>query len=170
MSLEVFKAKTTIYGLLLYTLITYLSIQRRCCDTELLYCRNRNEYTPLGDTANSRSESGTTRKFENLSSSLKTVQQPKPPDTRNPSQFIKADTSKGQWPVKPNTVARSLQDRSPAYKFNYNTQQNKMNENQFGCVPEEKSQVKLMDRVNRKGTVKKAVKKENWWKMRFSSA
>lgn len=72
--------------------------------------------------------------------------------------------------MKPNTVARSLQDQSPAYKFNCNTQQNKMNENQFGCVPEDKSQVKLTGRVNRKDIMKKAVKKENWWKMRFSSA
>ncbi|NXB30967.1 SPT22 protein, partial [Eulacestoma nigropectus] len=101
---------------------------------------NRNEYTPLGNTANSRSGNGTTRKFENFSSSLKTVQQQKHPDNRNPSQLIKTDTSKGQWPVKPNTVSRSLQDHSPAYKFNYNVQQNKMNENQFDCVPEDKSQ------------------------------
>ncbi|NWV90553.1 SPT22 protein, partial [Machaerirhynchus nigripectus] len=112
----------------------------RYCDTELLYCRDRNEYTPLGNTANSRSGSGTTRKFENFSSSLKTVQQQKHPDNRNPSQLIKTDTSKGQWPVKPNTVSRSLQDRSPAYKFTYNIQQNKMNESQFDCVPEDKSQ------------------------------
>ncbi|NXB07437.1 SPT22 protein, partial [Cnemophilus loriae] len=140
LSLDIFKAKTTIYGLLFYTLITYLSIQKRCCDTELLYCRNRNEYTPLGNRANSRPDNGTTRKFENFSSSLKTVQQQKHPDSRNPSQLIKTDSSKGQWPVKPNTVSRSLQDHSPAYKFNYNTQQNKMNENQLGCVPEDKSQ------------------------------
>lgn len=161
LSLVVFKAKTTIYGLLLYTLITYLSIQKRCCDTELLYCRNRNEYAPLGNTANPRSGNGTTRKFENFSSSLKTVQQQKHPDNHNPSQLIKTDTSKGQWPVKPNTVSRSLQDHSPAYKFNYNIQQNKMNENRFDCVPEDKSQVKLMGRVNRKDTMKKAVKKGN---------
>ncbi|XP_015501755.1 spermatogenesis-associated protein 22 isoform X1 [Parus major] len=103
-------------------------------------CRNRNEYTPLGNTANSRSDNGTSRKFENFSSSLKTVQQQKHPDSHNPSQLIKTDTSKGQWPVKPNTVARSLQDHSPAYKFNYNIQQNKINENQFDCVPEDKSQ------------------------------
>ncbi|NXH08395.1 SPT22 protein, partial [Loxia leucoptera] len=115
-------------------------IQRRYCDTQLLYCRNRNEYTPLGRAANSRSDNGTSQKFENFSSSLKTVQQQKHPDSRNPSQLIKTDTSKGQWPVKPNTVARSLQGHNPAYKFNYNTQQNKMNENQFGCVPEDKSQ------------------------------
>ncbi|NXM47714.1 SPT22 protein, partial [Gymnorhina tibicen] len=112
----------------------------RYCDTELLYCRNRNEYTPLGNTADSTSGNGTTRKFENFSSSLKTVQQQKHPENRNPSQLIKTDTSKGQWPVKPNTVSRSLQDHSPAYKFNYNVQQNKVNENQFDCVPEDKSQ------------------------------
>ncbi|XP_023795082.1 spermatogenesis-associated protein 22 isoform X5 [Cyanistes caeruleus] len=103
-------------------------------------CRNRNEYTPLGNTTNSRPDNGTSRKFENFSSSLKTVQQQKHPDSHNPSQLIKTDTSKGQWPVKPNTVARSLHDHSPAYKFNYNTQQNKINENQFDCVPEDKSQ------------------------------
>lgn len=45
-----------------------------------------------------------------------------------------------------------------------------MNENQFACVPEDKSQVKLTGRVNRKDIMKKAVKKENWWRMRFSSA
>ncbi|XP_068889195.1 spermatogenesis-associated protein 22 isoform X3 [Aphelocoma coerulescens] len=101
---------------------------------------NRNEYTPLGNPANSRSGNGTTRKFENFSSSLKTVQEQKHPDNRNPSQLIKTDTCKGQWPVKPNTVSRSLQDHSPAYKFNYNIQQNKMNENRFDCVPEDKSQ------------------------------
>ncbi|XP_068066679.1 spermatogenesis-associated protein 22 isoform X5 [Anomalospiza imberbis] len=101
---------------------------------------NRNEYAPLGKTASSRSDNGTSQKSENFSSSLKTVQQQKHPDGRNPSQLIKTDTFKGQWPVKPNTVARSLQDHSPAYKFNNNTQQNKMNENQFGCVPEDKSQ------------------------------
>ncbi|XP_023795080.1 spermatogenesis-associated protein 22 isoform X3 [Cyanistes caeruleus] len=101
---------------------------------------NRNEYTPLGNTTNSRPDNGTSRKFENFSSSLKTVQQQKHPDSHNPSQLIKTDTSKGQWPVKPNTVARSLHDHSPAYKFNYNTQQNKINENQFDCVPEDKSQ------------------------------
>ncbi|NWT87454.1 SPT22 protein, partial [Lanius ludovicianus] len=140
LSLDVFKAKTTIYGLLLYTLITYMNIQMRCCDTKLLYCRNRNEYTPLGNPANSRSGNGTTQKFVNFSSSLKTVQEQKHPGNHNPSQLIKTDTAKGQWPVKPNTVSRSLQDHSPAYKFNYNIQQNKMNENQIDCVPEDKSQ------------------------------
>ena len=160
---DVFKAKTTIHRLLLYTLITYLSIQNRYCDTELcltLYCRaeekapstkvwNRNEYTPLRNTTDSRSDSGITRKFESLSNSLKTVQQQKNPDNRNSSQHIKTTetsgtyTSKGQWPVKPNTVSRSLQDHSLAYKFNHNIQQNKMNEKQFDCVPEDKSQVNL---------------------------
>ncbi|NXO36132.1 SPT22 protein, partial [Locustella ochotensis] len=139
-NLDVFKAKTTIYALLLYTLITYMSNQKWYCDTELLYCRNRNEYTPLGNTANSRSDNGISRKFENFSSGLKAVHQQKQPESRNPSQLMKTDMSRGQWPLKPNTVGRSLQDHSPAYKFNYNTQQNKMNENQFGCVPEDKSQ------------------------------
>ncbi|KAM7001475.1 spermatogenesis-associated protein 22 [Passerculus sandwichensis] len=103
-------------------------------------CRNRSEYTPLGKTTNSRSDNGTSQKFETFPSSLKTVQQQNHPDSRNPSQLIKTDTAKGKWPVKPNTVARNLQDQSPAYKFNSKTQQNKINENQFGCVPEDKSQ------------------------------
>ncbi|NXF49245.1 SPT22 protein, partial [Oceanites oceanicus] len=157
---DVFKAKTTIHRLLLYTLITYLSIQNRYCNTELclmLYCRmeektpstkvwNRNEYTPLSKTTESRSDSGIIRKFGSLSNSLRTVQQQKNPDNCNSSQHIKTRdtsqtyTSKGQWPVKPHTVSKSLQDRSLAYKFNYNIQQNKMNEKQFDCVPEDKSQ------------------------------
>ncbi|NXS43552.1 SPT22 protein, partial [Balaeniceps rex] len=156
---DVFKAKT-IHRLLFYTLISHLSIQNTYCDTELcltLYCRteekapstkvwNRNEYTPLSNTTDSRSDSGIIRKFESLSNGLKTVQQQKNPVNRNSSQHIKTTetsqtyTSKGQWPVKPNTVSRSLQDRSLAYKFNHNIQQNKMNENQFDCVPEGKSQ------------------------------
>ncbi|NWH47195.1 SPT22 protein, partial [Fregata magnificens] len=146
-------------GLLVYTLITYLSIWNRCCDTKLCltYCRaeekapsttvwNRNEYTPLSNTTDSRSDSGIIRKFESLSNTLKTVQQQKNPDTHNSSQHIKPTetsqtyTSKGQWPVKPNTVSRSLQDHSLAYKFNHKIQQNKMNEKQFHCVPEGKSQ------------------------------
>ncbi|KAM6315693.1 spermatogenesis-associated protein 22 [Podargus strigoides] len=107
---------------------------------------NRNEYTPLSNLTGSRSDSGIIRKFDSLSNSLKTVQQQKNPDNRNSSQHIKTTdtrqtyTSKGQWPVKPNTVSKSLQDRSLAYKFNYNIQQNKMDERQFDCVPEEKSQ------------------------------
>ncbi|NXR77772.1 SPT22 protein, partial [Pycnonotus jocosus] len=116
------------------------SMNNPCVSHNKAAAVNRNEYTPLGNTANSRSDNGTSRKFENFSSSLKTVQQQKHPDSGNPSQLIKTDTAKGQWPLKPNTVARSLQDHSPAYKFNYNAQQNKMNENQFGCVPEDKSQ------------------------------
>ncbi|KFQ96531.1 Spermatogenesis-associated protein 22, partial [Nipponia nippon] len=154
-------------GLLLYTLITCLSMQDRYCDTELcltLYCRaeekapstkvwNRNEYTPLSNTTDSRSDSGIIRKFESLSNSLKTVQQQKTPDNRNSSQHIKTTetsqtyTSKGQWPVKPNTLrvkpntlSRSLQDHGLAYKFNHNIQQNNMNEKQSDCVPEGKSQ------------------------------
>lgn len=156
--------------MLLYTLITYLTIQNRYCDTELcltLYCRaeekaastkvwNRNEYTPLSNTTDSRSDSGIIRKFESFSNSLKTVQQQKNPDNRNSSQHIKITetsqtyTSKGQWPVKPNTASRSLQDHSLAYKFNHNIQQKKMNEKQYGCIPEGKSQVNLMERVNKK--------------------
>ncbi|NXC24515.1 SPT22 protein, partial [Campylorhamphus procurvoides] len=116
------------------------------CDTELclmLHCRK--EYTPLSNTADSRSDSGIARKFGNLSNSLKTVQQQKHLDNRCSSQLIKRETgqtntAKGQGPVNPNTASRSLQDRAPAYKFNYNIQQSKMNKKQFDFVPEEKSQ------------------------------
>ncbi|XP_064892461.1 spermatogenesis-associated protein 22 isoform X2 [Columba livia] len=99
---------------------------------------NRNEYTPLSNTTDSRSDSGFIRKFENLSNSLKTVQQQKTPDNHNSSQYIKPETnqtykSKGQWPVKPNTVSKS-----PAYKFSHNIQQNKMNEKMY--FPEDRSQ------------------------------
>ncbi|XP_064534025.1 spermatogenesis-associated protein 22 isoform X2 [Pseudopipra pipra] len=124
----------------------------------LAACRNRNGYT-LSNTADSRSESGITRKFGNLSNNWKTVQQQKPPGSRNSSQLLKTETSqpntaKGQWPVKPDPASRSLQGHSPAYKFNYNIQQNKMNENQIDFVPEEKSQevpssqIKIRDRRN----------------------
>ncbi|OPJ78545.1 spermatogenesis-associated protein 22 [Patagioenas fasciata monilis] len=99
---------------------------------------NRNEYTPLSITTDSRSDSGIIRKFENLSNSLKTVQQQKTPDNHHSSQYIKTETnqthkSKGQWPVKPNTVSKS-----PAYKFSHNIQQNKMNEKMY--FPEDRSQ------------------------------
>ncbi|XP_017677026.1 PREDICTED: spermatogenesis-associated protein 22 isoform X4 [Lepidothrix coronata] len=119
---------------------------------------NRNEYT-LSNTADSRSDGGITRKFGNLSNNWKTVQQQKPPGNRNSSQLLKTETSqtntaKGQWPVKPNPAPRSLQGHSPAYRFNYNIQQNKMNENQIDFVPEEKSQevpssqIKIRDKRN----------------------
>ncbi|XP_064022520.1 spermatogenesis-associated protein 22 [Pogoniulus pusillus] len=105
---------------------------------------NRNKYTPLTNTTNSRSDNGTAQKFENLSNSLKTAQQQKLPGNRNSSQHIKTtsqpSTSQGQWPVKSNTASRSLQDPNLAYKFNNNIQQNKMNGNQLDCVPEDKSQ------------------------------
>ncbi|XP_054250414.1 spermatogenesis-associated protein 22 [Indicator indicator] len=104
---------------------------------------NRNKYTPLTNTTDSRSDSGTARKFENLSNSLKNAQQQNPSDNRNSSQHIKTtsqtSTSQGWWPVKPNTASGSLQNPSLAYKFN-NIQQNKINENKFDCVPEDKSQ------------------------------
>ncbi|KAM4647957.1 spermatogenesis-associated protein 22 [Amazona ochrocephala] len=121
---------------------------------------NRNEYAPLSNTKDSRPESGIIRKFENLSKSVKTVQQQKPPNNRNSPQLLKraetsqTSTSKGQWPTKPNTVSRSLQDHSLAYKVTYNIQQNKMNENQFDCVPEDKcqefssSQLKIKEKKN----------------------
>ncbi|XP_074016862.1 spermatogenesis-associated protein 22 [Numenius arquata] len=121
---------------------------------------NRNEYAPLNNTTDSRSYSGIIRKFESLSNSLKTVQQQKTPGNRNSSQHVKTTetsqtyTSKGQWPLKPNTDSRSLQDRSLSYKFNHNIQQNKMNENQSDCVPEDKtqefssSQLKIKEKKN----------------------
>ncbi|NXI41007.1 SPT22 protein, partial [Galbula dea] len=102
--------------------------------------------TPSSNTTNSRSNNGIVQKFENLSNSLKTVQQQKNPENHNSSQLLKAtETSqtyraKGQWPVKPNTVSRSLQDHTLAYKFNHNSQQNKLNEKQCDCIPEDKSQ------------------------------
>ncbi|NXJ95402.1 SPT22 protein, partial [Corythaixoides concolor] len=156
----VFKAKPTVHRLLLYTSVTHPSSQKRHFDTELclmLYCRaeekapstkvwNRNEYTPLSNTTDSRSDSGIIRKFESLPNSLKTVQQLKNPDNRNSSLHIKTTetsqtyVSKRQQPVKPNTISRSLQDQSLAYKLNRNIQQNKMNEKQFDRVPEDKSQ------------------------------
>ncbi|KAM9370760.1 spermatogenesis-associated protein 22 [Phaethornis superciliosus] len=106
---------------------------------------NRNEYTPLTKTADSRSDSGSIQKFDSLSNSLKTVQLQKTPDNRTSSQHIKTEarqtyTSKGQWPVKPNTGSKSLQDHSLPFKFNTNIQQNKMNEKQIDYVPEDKSQ------------------------------
>ncbi|NXU72601.1 SPT22 protein, partial [Oreotrochilus melanogaster] len=104
---------------------------------------NRNEYTPLTKRADSRSDSGSIQKFESLSNNLKTVQLQKNPDNRTSSQHIKTEarqTSKGQWPVKPNTVSKSLQDHSLPFKFNPNIQQNKMNEKQIDYAPEDKSQ------------------------------
>ncbi|NXI64672.1 SPT22 protein, partial [Anseranas semipalmata] len=117
---------------------------------------NRNEYTPLSNRTDLMSDSGNIRKFENLSNSLKTVQQQKNPDNCNSSQPIKTIESsqtyscKRQWPVKPNTVSRSLQDHGLAYKFNYNSQQNNMNEKQFDCVPEDKSQEVLSSQLKPK--------------------
>lgn len=52
-------------------------------------------------------------------------------------------STKGQWPVKPNTASGNLQDYGLPYKLNCNSQQNSMNEKQFDCVPEAKSQVNL---------------------------
>ncbi|NXN46514.1 SPT22 protein, partial [Rhinoptilus africanus] len=118
---------------------------------------NRNEYRPLSNTTDSRSDNGIIRKFESLSNSLKTLQQQNHSNNRNSSQHVKTTeisqtyASKGQWPVKPNTVSRSLQDHSLAYKFNHNIQQNKMNEKQSDCVPEDKissSQLKIKEKKN----------------------
>ncbi|KFQ57753.1 Spermatogenesis-associated protein 22, partial [Pelecanus crispus] len=176
-------------GLLLYTLITHLSIQNTYCDTELcltLYCRaeekdpstkvwNRNEYTPLSNTTDLRSGSGIIQKFESFSNDLKTLQWQKSLDNRNSSQHIKTTetsqtyTSKGQWPVEPNTVSRSLQDRSLALKFNRNIQQNKMNEKQFDCVPEGKtqevssSQLKIKEKKNSLRIISAVIESMRHW-------
>ncbi|XP_062448486.1 spermatogenesis-associated protein 22 [Rhea pennata] len=121
---------------------------------------NRSVYTPLSNRTDFISDSGIIRKFENISSSLKTIQQQKNADNHNSSQHIKTIeasqtySSKAQWPVKPNTLSRSLQEHSVAYKFNQNMQQNKMNEKQFDCVQEDKiqevssSQLKLKEKQN----------------------
>lgn len=147
--------------MLLYTVITYLSIQNRYSDTELcLMLRfraeektpstkvwNRNEYTPLSNRTDLISDSGIIQKFENPSNTLKTVQQQKKNDNCNSPQHMKTRATNqtyartGQWPVKANTVPRSLQDHGLAYKFNYNSQQSNTNEKQFDCVPEDKIQV-----------------------------
>lgn len=158
---QIFKTKTT--HVALYIVTAYLSIQGRYCGTELyltLHCRteektpstkiwNRNECTPASNRTGSNSDSGTTQKFENRSNNWKTVQQQKMPDSSNASQHIRTPetsqthSTKGQRPVKPNTTSRNLQDSGLAYKFNSNSQQNSMNEKQFDCVPEDKSQVNL---------------------------
>ncbi|NXF87083.1 SPT22 protein, partial [Eubucco bourcierii] len=134
---------------------------------------NRNKYTPLTNTTDSRSDSGTVRKFENLSNSFKTAQQQNPPGTRNSSQHIRTtsqmSSSQGQWPVKPNTASRSLQDPSLAYKFNNSIQQNKMNGNQFGCVPEDKSQefassqLKLKEKKNSLRIISAVIESMRHW-------
>ncbi|XP_033924747.1 spermatogenesis-associated protein 22 [Melopsittacus undulatus] len=136
---------------------------------------NRNEYTPLSNMKDSRPESGIIRKFENLSNSVKTVQQQNPPNNRNSSQLLKTtetsqtSTSKGQWPMKPNTVSRSLQDHSLAYKFTNNIQQNKINENKFDCVPEDKcqefssSQLKIREKKNSLRIISAVIESMRHW-------
>ncbi|XP_028939383.1 spermatogenesis-associated protein 22 [Antrostomus carolinensis] len=136
---------------------------------------NRNEYTPLSNTTDSRSDSGIIRKFESLSTSLKTVQQPKPLDNRNSSQHIKTTeanqtyTSKGQWPVKPNAASKRLQDHSLAYQFNHNIKQNKMNEKQFDCASEDKSQevsssqLKIKDKKNSLRIISAVIESMRHW-------
>ncbi|NXL91638.1 SPT22 protein, partial [Alectura lathami] len=141
---------------------------------------NRNEYTPLSNRTGSISDSGTTRKFENLSNNLKTVQPQKKPDNCNSSQHTKTtETSqtylrKGQWPGKPNTVSRSLQDHGLPYKYNYNSQQTNMNEKQLGCVPEDKififllkdissSQLKLKEKRNSLRIISAVIESMKHW-------
>ncbi|XP_010211034.1 PREDICTED: spermatogenesis-associated protein 22 [Tinamus guttatus] len=116
---------------------------------------NRNVYSPLSNRTDSISDSGIIGKFENISSNLKTAQHQKYPSNHNSSHHIKTETnqtysSKAQWPVKPSTVSRNLQDHSLAYKFNHNMQQNKMNEKQFDCVQEDKVQEVSSSQLKRK--------------------
>ncbi|XP_044849379.1 spermatogenesis-associated protein 22 isoform X2 [Mauremys mutica] len=105
---------------------------------------NRNEHMSPSSRINLISDSGIIRKFENISNSLRTVQQHKLPDHHKASQHIETTvtgricSSKAQWPVISSTTSRSLQDHSPAYKFKHNIQQNKVNEQQFDHVPEDK--------------------------------
>ncbi|XP_039363896.1 spermatogenesis-associated protein 22 [Mauremys reevesii] len=105
---------------------------------------NRNEHMSPSSRINLISDSGIIRKFENISNSLRTVQQHKLPDHHKASQHIETTvtgricSSKAQWPVISSTTSRSLQDHSPAYKFKHNIQQNKVNEKQFDHVPEDK--------------------------------
>ncbi|TFK12794.1 NADP-dependent malic enzyme [Platysternon megacephalum] len=105
---------------------------------------NRNEHMSPSSRINLISDSGIVRKFENISNSLRTVQQHKLPEHHKASQHIETTvtgqicSSKAQWPVISSTTSRSLQDHSPAYKFKHNIQQNKVNEKQFDHVPEDK--------------------------------
>ncbi|KAM8991082.1 spermatogenesis-associated protein 22 isoform 1-T1 [Ara ararauna] len=135
---------------------------------------NRNECAPLSNTKDSRPESGIIRKFEKLSKSVKTVQQQNPPNNRNSSQLLKTaetsqtSTSKGQWPMKPNTVS-SLQGHSLACKVTYNIQQNKKNENQFECGPEDKcqefssSQLKIKEKKNSLRIISAVIESMRHW-------
>uniref|UniRef100_A0A8C6IT53 Uncharacterized protein n=1 Tax=Melopsittacus undulatus TaxID=13146 RepID=A0A8C6IT53_MELUD len=159
--------------------IVILNYLMLCCRSEEKSPRakvwNRNEYTPLSNMKDSRPESGIIRKFENLSNSVKTVQQQNPPNNRNSSQLLKTtetsqtSTSKGQWPMKPNTVSRSLQDHSLAYKFTNNIQQNKINENKFDCVPEDKcqefssSQLKIREKKNSLRIISAVIESMRHW-------
>ncbi|XP_027676037.1 spermatogenesis-associated protein 22 [Chelonia mydas] len=101
---------------------------------------NRNEHMSPSNRTNMISDSGIIRKFENISNSLRTVQQHKLPDHHKASQYIETTvtgqiySSKAQWPVISSTTSRSLQDHSPSYTF----KQNKVNEKQFDHVPEDK--------------------------------
>uniref|UniRef100_A0A8C3TBS2 Spermatogenesis associated 22 n=1 Tax=Chelydra serpentina TaxID=8475 RepID=A0A8C3TBS2_CHESE len=130
----------------------------RYCHIEpyiMLHCRaeekntnanvwNRNEHMSQSSRTNLISDSGIIRKFENISNSLRTVQQHKLLDHHKALQHIETTatgqicSSKAQWPVISSTTSRSLQDHSPAYKFKHNIQQNKVNEKQFDHVPEDK--------------------------------
>ncbi|CAM4571478.1 unnamed protein product, partial [Lepidochelys kempii] len=101
---------------------------------------NRNEHMSPSNRTNMISDSGIIRKFENISNSLRTVEQHKLPDHHKASQYIETTvtgqiySSKAQWPVISSTTSRSLQDHSPSYTF----KQNKVNEKQFDHVPEDK--------------------------------
>lgn len=128
---------------------------------------NRNEYTPLSNRTDLISDSGIIRKFENPSNTLKTVQQQKKKDNCNSPQHIKTRATNqtyartGQWPVKANTVPRSLQDHGLAYKFNCNSQQSNMNEKRFDCVPEDKIQVNFWRELTERNNEENCKEKES---------
>ncbi|XP_052545150.1 spermatogenesis-associated protein 22 isoform X1 [Tympanuchus pallidicinctus] len=136
---------------------------------------NRNECTPASNRTGSISGSGTTQKFENRSNNWKPVQQQKVPDSSNSSQHIKTTetsqtrSTKGQWPVKPNTASGNLQDYGLPYKLNCNSQQNSTNEKQFDCVPEAKSQdvssfqLKLKEKRNSLRIVSAVIESMKHW-------
>nr|XP_025035057.1 spermatogenesis-associated protein 22 [Pelodiscus sinensis] len=122
---------------------------------------NRNEHMPPSSRTNLISDSGIIQKFENTSNNLRTVLQPKLPDHYTTSQHIETTvtgqkcSSKGQWPIIPSTMSKSLQDHSPAYTFKHYIQENKVNGKQFDHVPEDKTiqkipayQLKLKEKDN----------------------
>uniref|UniRef100_A0A674KDR0 Spermatosis associated 22 n=1 Tax=Terrapene triunguis TaxID=2587831 RepID=A0A674KDR0_9SAUR len=137
---------------------------------------NRNEHMSPSSRINLISDSGIIRKFENISNSLRTVQQHKLPEHHKASQHIETTvtgqicSSKAQWPVISSTTSRSLQDHSPAYKFKHNIQQNKVNEKQFDHVPEDKMiqkvpayQLKLKEKDNSLRIISAVIESMKHW-------